>query len=72
MSIADAVEWIECAKQLPPVDVVVMTKVDDAALGPRKEESLKRYQRDFACNSLWFVPDGSRYVYYKPTHWHYI
>lgn len=71
MSSEVATEWIECEKKLPPVDVVVMTKIDDAK-GCRNEQELKRYQRDFSCNSLWFMPDGSMYVYYKPTHWHYV
>lgn len=39
-----------------------MTKVDDEK-GVRNEQELKRQ------GNLWFVPDGSMYVYYTPTHW---
>lgn len=45
-----------------PEHVEVMTKIDDAK-GERNVQSLKRQ------NGLWFVPDGSMYVYYTPTHW---
>lgn len=58
-------KWNECSKLLPPNGVVVMTKIDDHR-GPRNEQTLKR------SNNLWFVPDGSMYVYYTPTHWHAI
>ncbi len=40
----------------------VMTKIDDEH-GCRNETSLIKRGR------LWFVPDGSMYVYYTPTHW---
>lgn len=33
--------------------------------GERNEQSLKR----MAGNKLWWVPDGSMYVYYTPTHY---
>lgn len=45
-----------------PEGVVVMTKIDDDD-GCRNEQSLKRQ------GNLWFVPDGSMYVYYRPTHY---
>ncbi len=48
--------------QTAPENVVVLTKIDDAN-GCRNEQKLKRSGR------LWFVPDGSMYVYYTPTHW---
>lgn len=41
---------------------IVATKIDDAN-GCRNESLLKRQGR------MWFVPDGSMYVYYTPTHW---
>lgn len=41
-----------------PENRVVMTTIDG-----RNQQSLKRQGR------LWFVPDGSMYVYYTPTHW---
>ena len=46
---------------LAPEGVVVRTKIDDAN-GVRNEGELKRRGR------LWFLPDGSMYVYYTPTH----
>jgi hypothetical protein len=45
-----------------PEGRIVATKIDDAN-GCRNESLLKRQGR------MWFVPDGSMYVYYKPTHW---
>lgn len=45
-----------------PNGVVVETKIDDWR-GVRNEGRLKRSGR------LWFLPDGSMYVYYTPTHW---
>lgn len=53
-------EWqpIETA----PEDVVVQTKIDDEK-GCRNEAPLRRVRR------LWFFPDMSMYVYYRPTHW---
>ncbi len=54
--------WIAVSHQLPPEGVVVETKVDDAE-GCRNVDRLKLYR------NLWFAPDGSMYVYYRPTHW---
>ncbi|TCR07215.1 hypothetical protein [Neorhizobium sp. JUb45] len=54
--------WKKLTEALPPVGLVVDTKIDDAA-GARNEQKLKRN------GNLWFVPDGSTYVYYEPTHW---
>ena len=53
-------DWqpIETAPEGRPV----LTKIDDAQ-GERNIQTLKRSGR------LWFVPDGSTYVYYAPTHW---
>jgi hypothetical protein len=45
-----------------PERVVVRTKIDDEH-GPRNDQKLKRI------GGLWYVPDGSMYVYYRPTHW---
>lgn len=45
-----------------PEGVVVKTKIDDAD-GCRNETTLKRD------GNLWWFPDGSMYVYYRPTHW---
>ena len=60
--------WVKCSDELPPVDVVVNTKIDDGN-GVRNVQKLKRYQREANSRSLWFLPDGSMYVYYEPTHW---
>jgi hypothetical protein len=56
----DADGWIPA--QLAPEGVVGETKIDDGQ-GVRNVTTLKRRGR------LWFVPDGSMYVYYAPTHW---
>ena len=45
-----------------PKDEVVQTKIDDGK-GVRNVQPLKRMGR------LWWLPDGSMYVYYTPTHW---
>jgi hypothetical protein len=45
-----------------PSGVLVMTKIHDD-LGLRDVQQLRR------CGRLWFVPDGSMYVYYTPTHY---
>lgn len=48
-----------------PENIEVMTKIDDEN-GCRNEQSLMRRGR------MWFVPDGSMYVYYRPTRWRYL
>lgn len=53
-------EWNTTDKA--PLNEVVETKIDDER-GERNHSLLKRQGR------LWFVPDGSTYVYYTPTHW---
>ena len=45
-----------------PEGVEVHTKIDDED-GCRNEQTLVRRGR------LWWFPDGSMYVYYRPTHW---
>ena len=55
-------EWIACSKYLPANGSVVTTKIDDGE-GERNIARLKRQGR------LWFLADGSMYVYYTPTHW---
>ena len=54
--------WLDCDDVLAPEDVVVNSKIDDDD-GVRNERLLKRR------GNLWFYPDGSMYVYYRPTHW---
>jgi len=55
-------DWKYCEQALPTEGVVVNTKIDDQK-GCRNEQLLYRQGR------LWFVPNGSMYVYYEPTHW---
>ncbi len=54
--------WIPIVHKLPPENMVVETKIDDEK-GCRNQEKLYRQ------GNLWFLPDGSMYVYYTPTHW---
>lgn len=55
-------DWIALSERAPDEGVVVDTKIDDEE-GCRNEQPLKRQR------NLWFVEDGSMYVYYRPTHW---
>ncbi len=55
-------QWISCEALLPADNLVVETKIHDGD-GLRNQGPLKRQGR------LWFLPDGSMYVYYTPTHW---
>lgn len=54
--------WKETSEELPENGVVVETKIDD-------ENGLRNHSRLFRDNRLWYVADGSMYVYYTPTHW---
>lgn len=54
--------WIETKTELPPNNVVVDTKIDDAH-GKRNEKRMERRGR------LWFVGKYATYDYYTPTHW---
>ena len=53
-------EWqtIETA----PENLVIRTKIHDEN-GARNDQKLKRQ------GTLWWTPNGSIYVYYRPTHW---
>lgn len=62
MNAQQTLPWTACSFRLPADGVIVDTKIDDAD-GPRNEQPLKRQ------GTLWFLPDGVMYVYYKPTHW---
>ena len=55
-------EWIAVEDELPPKDMVVMTKIDDSD-GVRNENFLMRKK------NLWFNSGCITYVYYEPTHW---
>jgi hypothetical protein len=57
--------WTSVNNMLPPDDLIVDTKIDDRT-GERNVQYLKRK------NNLWWLADGSMYVYYTPTHWRYI
>lgn len=58
--------WEKVSDSLPEPGVVVDSKIDDEN-GVRNEQPLKQMQG----NRLWWLPDGSMYVYYTPTHWRY-
>ena len=54
--------WVKVSKQLPPEKEVVITKIDD-------NQGCRNVQELYRRKNLWFLPDGSMYVYYTPTHW---
>jgi hypothetical protein len=56
--------WIALADELPPENVMLMTKIDDDN-GIRNEQKLCFHSR------LWWTGCGpdAMYVYYTPTHW---
>lgn len=54
--------WIKISEQPPKDGAVVWTKISDNS-GDRNEQQLQKR------GGLWFVKDGSMYVYYTPTHW---
>lgn len=62
MSSSNEREWIPVSDRLPTDGAMVATKIDDAQ-GCRNETTLKKQ------GNLWYFPDGSMYVYYRPTHW---
>lgn len=60
-------EWqpIETA----PEGVEILTKIDDAH-GERNIASLvKKTRYPGKTRPMFWIPDGSMYVYYTPTHW---
>ena len=56
-------DWNRVSDGLPPDGEVVMTKIDDHN-GCRNVQPMYLHKQ-----RLWFVSDGSIYVYYRPTHW---
>ena len=60
----NANNWIDCNDRLPPDREVVETKIDDVQGGCRNVQPLY-----LDSGRLWFLSDGSMYVYYTPTHW---
>ncbi len=57
--------WFSVNFCKPHAGKVVLTKVVD-------EYGTRNVQELFLRGSLWFIPDGSMYVYYTPTHWRYL
>lgn len=55
-------EWISVEERLPTENKIVETRIDDGKY-IRNEQELKRR------GNFWYLPDGSMYVYYTPTHW---
>lgn len=55
-------EWFHVDDVPPPEKVTVETKIDDSD-GVRNVQKLRKR------GSLWWLEDGSMYVYYRPTHW---
>ena len=58
------VKWNSTKEILPPDGKCVLTKIDELGIGT--ERNLQVLKRK---GNLWFMPDGSMYVYYTPTHW---
>jgi hypothetical protein len=54
--------WFSVKDQLPPEGTIVDTKIHDSH-GCRNESHLL-YR-----GGMWWVRDGSMYIYYVPTHW---
>lgn len=57
--------WKQITSDQPRPGVIVNTKIVDET-GERNEQKLKR----MAGNNLWWLPDGSMYVYFTPTHFY--
>ena len=55
-------KWKYIKTTPPPLNTVVETRINDMK-GIRNEQTLKFNGR------MWFVPDGSMYIYYEPTEW---
>jgi hypothetical protein len=54
--------WKLITEENPPQGRVIKTKIDDTN-GVRNEQELKWDGK------IWWLPDGSMYVDYTPTHW---
>ena len=54
--------WTPVSLKLPPGGAAVETKIDDA-------DGIRHFRILYRQGSVWFLPDGSSYVYYEPTHW---
>ncbi len=58
-------DWQLITADIPQDKIEVETKIDD----PDGERNVVNLVRQGA---LWFFPDMSMYVYYRPTHWRVI
>lgn len=54
--------WVRIKDELPPENEPVRTKIDDE-MGLRNDQYLKRIGK------LYFLLEGTTYVFYTPTHW---
>lgn len=57
--------WIRIVDKFPPRGLVLETKIDDGHGGERNVQELKLH----SWGNLWWFPDDSMYVYYRPTHY---
>jgi hypothetical protein len=55
-------DWIPMHAAPPPEGRACWTKIEDQN-GTRNVQKLRRDK------NLYWMPDGSMYVYYTPTHW---
>ena len=55
--------WKKVTEEQPPQKKVLKTKIVDADGKEHNEQDL------VLSNRLWWQPDMSMYVYYRPTHW---
>ena len=63
-------EWQDISTA--PEDIEIMTKIDDAH-GERCVQSLvKRTRIPGKTSPMFWLTDGSMYVYYTPTHWRHV
>lgn len=56
--------WKEIKYCPAPTNMIVMTKIDDV----NGSRNIQRLKFD---GKLWWIADGTMYVYYTPTHWDY-
>lgn len=54
--------WYKTSERLPEEGIIVDTKIED-------EHGCRNMQQLYRRGNLWYLADGSMYVYYIPTHW---